>query len=266
MLFDLPWSEHLKLFLQCCDLCSASCPQAPGGEAGEHEEERHGERPLAVPALWGDAGAAGQLLCLLPGLQKGGFGHTCLFLAAELSRKRHQAPWKLESSAGLTDFILIGAVRPLSFLLQPRDNRRFLRILKCLSCTQCWDGLCQPPLHLPAGVCRVGQGAEMCSRQRQLKTEPVLLLTARSALRPSKRAQVHPQAPNQCKFCSPVPQGLPVLCVLSTGRALLCQQPRDDSCCSWLHSRGVNLYCCGDDDLQGNHLILPLLGAWFSCT
>ncbi|XP_077044639.1 rab effector Noc2 isoform X6 [Agelaius phoeniceus] len=44
--------------------------KAPGGEAGEHEEERHGERPLAVPALWGDAGAAGQLLCLLPGLQK----------------------------------------------------------------------------------------------------------------------------------------------------------------------------------------------------
>lgn len=26
-------------------------PQAPGGAAGEHEEERDGERPLAVSAL-----------------------------------------------------------------------------------------------------------------------------------------------------------------------------------------------------------------------
>lgn len=31
-------------------------------------------------------------------------------------------------------------------------------------------------------------------------------------------------------------------------------------------SAGVNVYCCGDEALQGNHLLLPLLGGCFSCT
>lgn len=51
-------------------------PQAPGGAAGEHEEEHDGERPLPVSALRRTAWAAGQHLGLLSGLQKGGFSHT----------------------------------------------------------------------------------------------------------------------------------------------------------------------------------------------
>lgn len=65
-------------------------------------------------------------------------------------------------------------------------------------------------------------------------------------------------APEQCEFCSPV------LCVAGRESPAL-QHPRDGSCCSWLHSPGVHLCCCADGDLQGNHLILPLLGACFSC-
>jgi hypothetical protein len=62
----LDWGQEVLFLLILCPVL-----QEAGGATGDHEAERAGERPLAVPALWGGAGLPGQLVGVLQRLPKG---------------------------------------------------------------------------------------------------------------------------------------------------------------------------------------------------